>query len=64
MLAQVAQRGGCPGDTEGDDGWGSEHLTELWVSLFVAEELKQMTFKGFNSNSPRILIPFCCIINT
>jgi len=31
-LAQVAQRGGgCPisGDTQGQAGWGSEHLMEL-----------------------------------
>jgi len=31
-LAQVAQRGdGCPilGDTQGQAGWGSEHLIEL-----------------------------------
>ena len=28
-------------------GWrGSEHLMELWVSLFVAGELDQMAFKG------------------
>ena len=38
-LAQVAQRGGgcpIPGDTQGQAGWGSEHLMELWVSLFSA----------------------------
>ena len=30
-LAQVAQRCGCaiPGDTQGQSGWGSEHLMEL-----------------------------------
>ena len=28
-------------------GWmGFEHLIELWVSLFIAEGLKQMAFKG------------------
>jgi len=28
-------------------GWmGSEHLVELWVSLFIAEGLEQMTFEG------------------
>jgi len=38
-LAQVAQRcSGCPilGDTQGQAGWGSEHLIDLKVSLFVA----------------------------
>ena len=25
---------------------GSEHLMELWVFLFVAEELDQVAFKG------------------
>ena len=46
-LAQVAQRGGgCPtlGDTQGQAGWGSEHLTELWVFLFTAGGLDQMAF--------------------
>jgi len=32
----------CPGDTQGQAGWGSEHLMEL----FTAGELDQMTFKG------------------
>ena len=27
-------------------GWGSEHLMELWVSLFTAGELDQMALKG------------------
>ena len=38
-LAQVAQRGsGCsiPGDSQGQARQGSEHLMELWVSLFSA----------------------------
>ena len=35
-----------PGDTQGQAGWGSEHLMELWVSLFTAGELDQMAFKG------------------
>ena len=41
-LAQVAQRGGgcpIPGDIQGQVEWGSEHLMEPWVSLFIAEEL-------------------------
>ena len=41
-LEQVVQRsGGCPipGDSQGQAGWGSEHLMELWVSLFIAGEL-------------------------
>jgi len=33
-----------PGDTQGQAGQGSEHLMELWVSLFIAGE--QVTFKG------------------
>ena len=38
-LAQVAWRGGgapIPGETQGQAGPGSEHLMELWVSLFSA----------------------------
>ena len=38
----VAQRVGgslIPGDIQGQAGWGSEHLTELWVSLSIAGEL-------------------------
>lgn len=38
-LKCVAQRDdGCPipGDIHGQTGWSSEHLTELWVSLFMA----------------------------
>ena len=48
-LAQIAQRGhGCHifGDTKGEAGRSSEHLVELWVSLFIARELEQMAFKG------------------
>ena len=48
-LAQIAQRGGrCPitADTQGEAGWGSEHLMELWVSLLIAGQLHQMAFKG------------------
>ena len=33
------------GGTQGQ-GMGSEHLMELWVSLFIAEELDELTFKG------------------
>ena len=38
-------------------GWrGSEHLIELQVTLFTAEELDQMTSKAHpNSNDPMIL---------
>ena len=56
-LAQVAQRGGgcpIPGDTQGQAGRGSEHLMELQVSLFIAEELDQMAFKD-----PFQLKPLC-----
>ena len=45
-VAQAAQRGGgcsIPGGTQGQTGWGSEHLMELWMSLFIAGE--QSTFK-------------------
>ena len=38
-LEQIAQRdGGCPilRDIQGQAGQGSEHLMELWVSLFIA----------------------------
>jgi len=41
-MTQVAQRcGGCPipGDTQGQAGWGSEHLMELWEFLCIAGEL-------------------------
>ena len=47
-LAQVAQRcSGCliPGDTQGQAGQGSEHLMELWMSLFIEGELDQLTLK-------------------
>ena len=43
-MKQVAQRGGgcsIPVDTQGQAGWGSEHLMELWVSLFIEGELDQ-----------------------
>ena len=57
--AQVAQSGGgypIPADTQGQAGWGSEHLMELWVSLFTAGELDQMVFTvPFNSNDFVIL---------
>lgn len=46
---EVAQRGGeCHvlGTIRGQAGRGSEHLIELWVSLFSAGGLDQMTFKG------------------
>ena len=58
---QVAQRGGgypIPGDTQGQAGRGSEHLMELWVSLFTARELDWMTF-----NSPFQLKRLCDFIN-
>ena len=48
-MAQAAQRGGgcpVPGDTQGQAGWDSEHLMELWVSPFTVEELDQMAFKS------------------
>ena len=35
-----------PADTQGQAGWGSEHLMELQVSLFSAGVLDQMAFKG------------------
>jgi len=38
-LEQVARRGGgcpIPGNTQGQAGRGSEHLMELWLSLFIA----------------------------
>ena len=41
-VEQVAQRsGGSPilGDVEGQAGWGSGHLMELWVSLLIAGAL-------------------------
>jgi len=48
-LAQVVQRGGgCPatGEHQGQAGWGSEHLMELWVFPFSAGALDQMASKG------------------
>jgi len=41
-LARVVQRGGgnlIPGDTQGQAGQGSEHLIQLCVFLFIAQEL-------------------------
>jgi len=69
-LAHIAQRdGGCPvhGDTQGQAGCGSEHLTELWVSLFIAESLDQTDFKGPNSNDSMIAgqtLPCWCLSST
>ena len=48
-MAQIAQGGGgCPHLWKPPkSGWrGSEHLMELQASLFIAEELDQMAFKG------------------
>ena len=48
-MAQAAQRGGgcpIPGDSRGQAGRGSEHLMELWVSLFIAGEFDQLASKG------------------
>ena len=48
-LEQAAQRDGglsIPGDIQGQAGLGCEHLMELYVSLFIAGELDQMTLKG------------------
>jgi len=48
-LEQVTQRcSGClnPGDFQGQAGSGSEHVTELCVSLLTAGELDDKTFKG------------------
>jgi len=48
-LEQFAQRGGgcpVPGDTQGQAGWGSEHLIVLYMSLVTAGELDKMTSKG------------------
>ena len=36
----------CPWKHWKSGGWGSEHLMELWVSLFIAGELDQVVFKG------------------
>jgi len=44
-----AHRGGrcpIPVDTQGQSGQGSEHLMELWVSLFIAGEWDWMAFKS------------------
>ena len=58
-MTQVAQRcGGCPipGDTQGQAGWGSEHLMELWEFLCIAGELDQMGLEiPSNSNDSMIL---------
>ena len=37
----LSSGGGCPipGDIQGQAGWGSEHLMELWVTSCTAEEL-------------------------
>ena len=48
-LECVSQRGGgcpVPRDTEGQAGWGSEQLIELWVSLFIAWGLDKMPFRS------------------
>jgi len=35
-----------PADTQGQPGWGSEHLIELQMFLFTAGDLDQVAFKG------------------
>jgi len=48
-LARVAQSGGrhlVPGDTQSQAGPSSEHLMELWASLFIAGRLDQMASVG------------------
>lgn len=35
-----------PAATQGQARGGSEVLTEQWLTLFIAEELDQMAFKG------------------
>ena len=48
LRTDFAQRGGgfpIPADIHGQAGWGSEHLLELWVSLFIAGVLDKITFK-------------------
>jgi len=36
---RLPQRGGGPGDTQSQAGWRSDHLMELWVSLFISGKL-------------------------
>ena len=48
-LEKASQKGGgcpVPVDIQGQSGGALSILTELWVSLFIAGELDQMTFKG------------------
>ena len=58
-VAQAAQRGGGAHPCrQPRSGWmGSEHLMELWVSLFSLRGLEQMAFKvPSNSNSSDSMI--------
>jgi len=51
-LAQVTHRDGrcpIPGDIQSQTGQSSEHLMELWASLFIAGRFDQMALKGHNS---------------
>ena len=48
-LEQVSLTGGrsfISGDTQSQAGWGTDHLIQLQVSLFIAGELDYMTFEG------------------
>ena len=45
-LEQIALRyGGCPVTADFQDG-ALSNLFKLWMSLFTARDLEQMTFKG------------------
>jgi len=48
LPSSIMYLGGCtiPEDTRSQAAWGSEHLMQLWVSLFTAGMLAQMALKG------------------
>ncbi len=59
--------------TQGQAGWGSEHLMELWVSLCTAGEWEQTAFRGpFQLKpfmavplaAPLVLVPLCFCMGT
>jgi len=56
---QVAQRGGgcpIPGDFKAKLDQALGNLIELYMSLFIAGELEQMTFKGPSNSKDSVIL--------
>jgi len=65
-LEQAVQRGGIYlvlGDTQGKAWQGSEHLMELWVSVFIAGDWTRWPL-SIPSNSNSSVIPWLFICST